>query len=197
MSAQSRAISHSRCATLRSSRFVIGGHGFCVVAFFAPCILAIIDPMNYWLMKSEPDVYSIDDLQRAGKPSMWEGCRNYTVRNFMRDSMKPGDLAFFHHSNAVPSGIVGVMRIVGEPYPDPTQFDPTSEYYDPKSPEQNPRWLARDVEFVRKFARVVALQELRDTAGLEEMFVIRRGQRLSIMPVTASEWEIVLALDGL
>ena len=153
--------------------------------------------MNYWLMKSEPDVYSIDHLEEAGKPSMWEGCRNYTVRNFMRDTMKPGDLAFFYHSNSAPSGIVGVMRIVGEPYADPTQFDPTSEYFDPKSPLGNPRWLARDVEFVTKFPRTIDLAELRSIAGLEEMLVIRRGQRLSIMPVSEPEWKVIHSIFDL
>lgn len=145
-------------------------------------------------MKSEPDVYSIDDLARAGKPAMWEGCRNYTVRNFMRDTMKPGDLSFFYHSVADPSGIVGVMRIVGDPYLDPTQFDPSSEYYDAKSPRDNPRWLARDVEFVEKYDKVLTLAALREVPGLEDMLVLRRGQRLSVMPVTASEWRIVSAL---
>ncbi len=153
--------------------------------------------MNYWLMKSEPDVYSIDHLAEAGKPSMWEGCRNYTVRNFIRDSMKPGDLAFFYHSNAAPSGIVGVMQIVGDPYPDPTQFDPASEYFDEKSPKENPRWLARDVLFVSKFRRVIDLAELRTISGLSEMLVIRRGQRLSIMPVSEAEWQIVNSLPDL
>jgi hypothetical protein len=145
-------------------------------------------------MKSEPDVYSIDDLAAAGKPSLWEGCRNYTVRNFMRDLMAPGDLAFFYHSNAAPSGIVGVMEIASSAYPDPTQFDPTSEYYDAKSPAENPRWLAVDVLFREKFSRVLSLAELRDVPGLEEMLVIRRGQRLSIMPVTEAEWNVVLRL---
>ena len=153
--------------------------------------------MAKWLMKSEPDTYSIDDLIAAGKPSMWEGCRNYTVRNFMRDDIKPGDLAFFYHSNDNPSGIIGIMRVVGEPYPDPTQFDPTSEYHDPKSPIDNPRWLARDVEFVEKFLRVVPLAELREVPGLESMLVIRKGQRLSIMPVSEEEWDIVCGLPGL
>ncbi len=148
-------------------------------------------------MKSEPDTYSIDDLIAKGGPDIWEGCRNYTVRNFIRDAMAPGDEAFFYHSNADPSGIVGVMRIVGPAYPDPTQFDPASEYHDPKSPPEAPRWLARDVEFVRKFARVVSLAELRATPGLEEMLVLRRGQRLSVMPVTEAEWLGVLALPGL
>lgn len=150
--------------------------------------------MNYWLMKSEPDVYSIADLEKAGGPALWEGCRNYTVRNFMRDFMKPGDLAFFHHSNATPSGIVGTMEITREGYPDPTQFDSESEYYDPKSDPTNPRWMAVDVKHLETFERVITLEALRQTAGLEEMQVIRRGQRLSVMPVTPSEWEIVCRL---
>ncbi|AIE87508.1 EVE domain-containing protein [Fimbriimonas ginsengisoli] len=153
--------------------------------------------MQYWLMKSEPDCYSIDDLAAEKKPAMWEGCRNYTVRNFMRDSMKAGDLAFFYHSSVDPAGIVGVMEIVGEAYPDPTQFDPTSEYYDEKSPRDNPRWLARNVRLVEKYARIATLAELREVPGLEEMLVLRRGQRLSVMPVTAEEWKIVNALPGL
>ncbi len=150
--------------------------------------------MRYWLMKSEPDTYSIDDLKKSKGPAMWEGCRNYTVRNFFRDTMEPGDLAFFHHSNANPSGIIGVMEVVGEPYPDPTQFDPKSHYYDPKSPKDNPRWLARDVVFKEKFKRVISLAELKTIPGLEEMLVIRKGQRLSVMPVTEKEWEIVMGL---
>lgn len=125
---------------------------------------------------------------------MWEGCRNYTVRNFMRDLMQPGDLAFFYHSNADPAGIVGTMEIVKSGYPDPTQFDPKSEYHDPKSPADNPRWLVVDVKFQSKFSRVLSLAELRDVPGLEEMLVLRRGQRLSVMPVTEKEWEIVRGL---
>jgi len=148
-------------------------------------------------MKSEPDCYSIDDLAAAGGPAMWEGCRNYTVRNFFRDTMQPGDLAFFYHSNAEPSGIVGTMEIVGDAYPDPTQFDPTSDYYDPKSPREKPRWLLRDVLFREKWERVVSLAELRGVPGLEEMLVLRRGQRLSVMPVTEAEWQAVNALPGL
>jgi predicted RNA-binding protein with PUA-like domain len=142
-------------------------------------------------MKSEPDVYGIDHLAAAGKPDMWEGCRNYTVRNFLRDEMKEGDLAFFYHSNADPSGIVGTMKVVGDPYPDPTQWDPSSPYYDPKSPRDNPRWFARDVLFVSKFPRTISLAELRKTPGLEHMLVLRKGQRLSVLPVTPEEWEIV------
>lgn len=115
----------------------------------------------------------------------------------MRDSMKPGDLAFFYHSSCEVPGIVGVMEIVGEPYPDPTQFDPTSDYYDPKSPKENPRWLVRDVRLVEKYARTVPLAELRQTPGLEQMQVNQRGQRLSVMPVTDEEWKIVTSLPGL
>lgn len=152
--------------------------------------------MGYWLMKSEPDTYGIDHLI-AKSPAMWEGCRNYVVRNYFRDEMKVGDMAFFYHSRSDPIGIVGTMRICSEAYPDPTQFDPTSHYYDPKSPEDNPRWVLRDVEFVRKFDRCVTLAELKETPGLEKMLVIRKGQRLSVMPVTEEEWNIVLAKPGL
>lgn len=145
-------------------------------------------------MKSEPDTYGIDDLIAKGKPDIWEGCRNYTVRNFFRDSMEIGDLAFFYHSNSNPSGIVGVMRIASEAYPDPTQFDPKSHYYDAKSPADNPRWLARDVEFVEKFDRTLSLDDLRAVPALADMFVLRRGQRLSVMPVTEAEWDAVMQL---
>lgn len=150
--------------------------------------------MGFWLMKSEPAAYSIDDLAKVKGPAMWEGCRSYMVRNYFRDTMKAGDMAFFYHSNASPSGIVGTMEIVGEPYPDPTQFDPSSHYYDAKSPKDTPRWLARDVVFLRKFNRTVTLDELRSTPGLEDMLVLRKGQRLSVLPVTEEEWKIVLAL---
>lgn len=152
--------------------------------------------MKYWLMKSEPDVYSIDDLA-ANSPAMWEGCRNYTVRNFFRDTMSMGDLAFFYNSNSDPSGIIGIMEIVSEAYPDPTQFDPTSHYFDPKSPLDAPRWLLRDVSFREKFARVVPLAELRTIPGLEEMLVIKKGQRLSVLPVAEDEWRLITSLPGL
>ena len=145
-------------------------------------------------MKSEPDTYGIDDLIKGGKPAMWEGCRNYTVRNFFRDSMSIGDLAFFYHSNANPSGIVGVMRIVSEAYADPTQFDPSSHYYDPKSPADAPRWLLRDIEFVEKFGRVISLAELRTVPALASTPLMQKGQRLSVLPMTEDEWNAVLAL---
>ncbi|HRF60992.1 MAG TPA: EVE domain-containing protein [Fimbriimonadaceae bacterium] len=149
--------------------------------------------MQYWLMKSEPDVYGIDDLIRD-KVNMWEGCRNYTVRNYLRDEMQEGDLAFFYHSNIPPTGVVGIMRVVHAPYPDPTQFDPQSEYHDPKSPKDQPRWFVRDVEFVEKFARVVSLAEMKATPGLEAMPVTQKGQRLSITKVSPSEWDLVCTL---
>lgn len=150
--------------------------------------------MKYWLLKSEPDAYSIDDLKKASGPAMWEGCRNYTVRNFFRDSMSIGDLAFFYHSNSDPSGIVGIMEVVSEAYPDPTQFDAKSKYHDPKSPVENPRWLLRDMLFKEKFKETISLARLRETPGLEEMQVNRKGQRLSVLPVTEDEWNIVLRL---
>jgi len=147
-------------------------------------------------MKSEPDVYSIDDLA-AKSPAMWEGCRNYTVRIFFRDQMSIGDLAFFYNSNSDPIGIAGTMKIVSEAYPDPTQFDPNSHYYDPKSLVEDPRWVLRDVAFEEKFVRVIPLAELKATPGLEDMMVVRKGQRLSVMPVAAEEWRIVMSLQGI
>lgn len=146
-------------------------------------------------MKSEPDTYGIDHLI-AKTPAMWEGCRNYTVRNFFRDSMSVGDMAFFYHSNAAPSGIVGTMKIVSEPYPDPTQFDPNSKYFDPKAPEDGSRWILRDVDFVEKFDRIISLKELQETPGLEDMMVTKKGQRISVMPVAEAEWNIVMKLAG-
>ena len=145
-------------------------------------------------MKSEPDVYSIDDLEKEKKPALWEGCRNFTVRNFMKDDMKDGDLAFFYHSNIAPIGIVGIMKISGDVFPDPTQFDPKSEYYDEKSKEDHPRWMARNVEFVEKFEKVITLEQLKHDPRLSTMLVVRKGQRLSVMPVTEEEWKIVLDL---
>lgn len=151
--------------------------------------------MAYWLMKSEPDCYGIDDLEREGT-GMWEGCRNYTVRNFLRDAMKVGDQAFFYHSNANPTGIVGIMEIAGETYADPTQFDPKSEYFDAKSTPENPRWYVRDVRFVRRLGRIVPLAEIKAHPLLAGMAVAKKGQMLSVMPVTDEEWETVLGLPG-
>lgn len=151
--------------------------------------------MAHWLMKSEPDCYSIDDLEKQGV-NMWEGCRNYVVRNYLRDEMVPGDLAFFYHSSCDPAGVVGIMEIVGEPYPDPTQFDPTSDYFDPKSPSEKPRWFVRDVKFIRRLPKMVTLAAMRENPNLEGMALLRRGQRLSIMRVTPEEWAQVLSMGG-
>lgn len=150
--------------------------------------------MAFWLMKSEPDTYGIDDLIKQGR-GMWEGCRNYVVRNYFRDDFRIGDLAFFHHSNSNPSGVIGIMKCVSEPYADPTQFDPKSHYFDPKAPKVGtPRWLVVDMEFVRKFDRVVSLAELKVHPVLKDMLVCRKGQRLSVMPVTEDEWMTLLTL---
>lgn len=157
----------------------------------------MIPRMAHWLMKSEPDTYSIDDLIAANGPAMWEGCRNFTVRNFFRNDMQIGDMAFFYHSNIAPIGIVGTMEIVSEPYPDPTQFDPKSDYYDPTSRQEKPKWYLRDVVFREKFTRCVTLAELKTIPGLEQMLVVRKGQRLSVMPVTEAEWNVVMSLPGL
>lgn len=145
-------------------------------------------------MKSEPDVYGIGHLKAKNGPDIWEGCRNYTVRNFFRDDMKVGDLAFFYHSSTTPAGIVGTMRIAKAAYADPTQFDPKSHYYDEKAPKDGSRWLAPDVEFVEEFKEIITLSQLKETPGLEEMLVVRKGQRLSVMPVTEKEWNIIMAL---
>ncbi|MBL8048279.1 MAG: EVE domain-containing protein [Chthonomonas sp.] len=151
--------------------------------------------MAYWLLKSEPDTYGIDDLARDGT-NMWEGCRNWTVRGFLKDQMKPGDLGFFYHSNIAPIGVIGIMEVVSEGYPDPTQFDPKSDYYDPKATPEKPRWTAIDVKFIRKFDRCVTLQEMKDNPSLEGMLVVRKGQRLSIMPVEEHHWKEVLRMAG-
>jgi predicted RNA-binding protein with PUA-like domain len=147
-------------------------------------------------MKSEPDVYSIHDLAKKKGPDLWEGCRNYTVRNFMRDDMKPGDFAFFYNSVTAPIGIAGTMRIARSGYPDPTQFDQKSEYYDAKSDPENPRWLAVDVAEPVIWPHILTLEEMKNAPQLEGMLVLRKGQRLSVMPVTEDEWKAVHALAG-
>ena len=150
--------------------------------------------MNYWLMKSEPDVYGIDHLEQEGTDH-WDGVRNYQARNMMRDQMKPGDLAFFYHSNTEVPGIVGIMEIVREGYPDHTAFDPESKYYDPKSDPDNPRWYMVDVRFVRKLRRVIPLAELKQYPELADMPLVKKGNRLSIMPVTPEQWDFILSLE--
>ena len=150
--------------------------------------------MTHWLMKSEPDAYSIDDLERDGR-EMWDGIRNYQARNMMRDDMAIGDEVFFYHSNCKEPGIVGISRVVSEPYPDPTQFDPESRYYDPKSDPDEPRWCLVDVEFVRKLKRPITLAELKSQPGLDGMILTRKGSRLSIMPVSEKHWDLILSLE--
>jgi len=152
--------------------------------------------MNYWLMKSEPGEFSIDDLkQRPKKTEPWDGVRNYQARNMMRDDMQKGDLAFFYHSNCDEPGIAGIMEIVSEAYPDPTAFDPQDKHFDAKSDADNPRWFLVDVRFKRKFKRTITLAELREHKALENMKLLQRGNRLSVMPVSRDEWEYIIGLE--
>lgn len=152
--------------------------------------------MNYWLMKSEPDEFGIDHLKsRPDQTEPWDGVRNYQARNMMRDQMQVGDLAFFYHSNTKPPGIVGIMEIVRTGLPDPTQFDPESDYYDPKSDPDSPRWYLVEVKFVRKLSRMITLDELKSHLELAELAVVRRGNRLSINPVGKAEWDFILSLE--
>ena len=151
--------------------------------------------MHHWLIKSEPGVFGIDDLAKV-KTEPWSGVRNYQARNFMWKEMKPGDLAFFYHSNAKPPGVVGVARVVGDAYADPTQFDEKSEYHDPKSKLDNPRWWLRDFELVGKFDRMITLEALKADPVLSEMTVSQRGTRLSIMPVETLHFKRVCKLAG-
>ena len=150
--------------------------------------------MAHWLMKSEPDAYSIDDLERDRR-EMWDGIRNYQARNMMRDEMAIGDEVFFYHSNCKEPAIVGIARVASEPYPDPTQFDPDSRYYDAKSDSADPRWCLVDVEFVRKLAQPITLAQLKAHPGLDGMILTRRGNRLSIMPVSDEHWDLILTLE--
>lgn len=150
--------------------------------------------MNYWLMKSEPDVYSIDHLAKQKNPEHWDGIRNYQARNFMRDDMQIGDRVFFYHSNCAEPGIVGVAEVCSEAYPDHTAFDPESNYFDPKSDPDNPRWMMVDVKFIKKLKRNVSLSELRDHKSIADMRLLQKGNRLSIMPVAKKEWNYILKL---
>ncbi len=152
----------------------------------------------YWLMKSEPDVFSYDHLVAAKKSTThWDGVRNYQARNTMRDDMKVGDLVLYYHSNTKPPGIVGVAEIVREGYPDHTQFDPGDSHFDPKSKEDNPRWYMVDLRAAAELPNYVTLDELKANAKLQDMAVVQRGQRLSVQPVTAAEFKEVLKMGGL
>jgi predicted RNA-binding protein with PUA-like domain len=153
--------------------------------------------MNYWLMKSEPDTFGIDHLARAkNQTSAWDGVRNFQARNYLRDEMKAGDLAFFYHSSCDVPGIVGTMKVVREGYPDKTAFDPKNDHYDAESNPDKPRWYVVDVKLEKKFDRTVSLEELRQhaTGKLKEMIVLKRGNRLSITPVTKTEWDFIASL---
>jgi predicted RNA-binding protein with PUA-like domain len=146
-----------------------------------------------WLLKSEPDAYSIDDLARDGR-TFWSGVRNYQARNFLKDEMRPGDRVLFYHSNAEPSGVAGVAEVVSEGYPDPTAFDRRSEYYDPRSDRTRPTWFVVDVAFVEKLPRVVPLAELKARKDLAGMLVTKRGMRLSVQPVETKHFDIVVRM---
>jgi len=151
---------------------------------------------RHWLMKSEPDAFSIDDLARVGTEP-WTGVRNYQARNYMRNGMKPGDGVLFYHSNCTPPGIVGTATVASLPYPDPTQFDKASHYFDPKATPEEPRWFLVDVAFERKLDRIIPLDEIRahaDELG-DEFALIKRGSRLSVLPVSAAQWKLLLSLE--
>ncbi|NLZ16612.1 MAG: EVE domain-containing protein [Desulfobulbaceae bacterium] len=146
--------------------------------------------MAYWLMKSEPDVFGIDDLKRVGIEP-WDGVRNYQARNMLRDQMQVDDLAFFYHSNCKIPGIAGIMAIHRAGYPDPTAFDSKHPYYDPKSKPENPRWYLVDVAFVARFSEVIPLSWLKDQPELADLPLVRRGNRLSIMPLSDAHWHFI------
>ncbi len=154
--------------------------------------------MSHWLFKSEPGAFSVDDLAAApGRRTCWDGVRNFQARNFMRDGMKRGDLAFFYHSNCAEPGIVGVAEVVREAYPDPTAFDPENKHYDAESKPDSPRWLMVDVRLKRKLRRTITLSELKEYAdgALRDFVLLRRGNRLSVFPVSAKHWKFILALE--
>ncbi len=149
---------------------------------------------RYWLMKSEPHEFSIDALEKVGVEP-WSGVRNYQVRNSMRDDMKVGDGVLFYHSSCAEPGVVGVAEIASPARPDPTQFDPRSDYHDPGSRSDAPRWLLVDVRFKRKLRRTVTLAELKADTALEDFALLRRGNRLSVLPVTKVQWDHILGLE--
>jgi len=149
---------------------------------------------RYWLVKSEPSVFSFDDLlARPGKTTHWDGVRNFQARNTMRDDMKKGDLVFFYHSSADPTEIAGVAQVVREGYPDPTALDPKDSHFDPKSKADAPSWYMVDLKAVEKLKRPISLAELRTMKGLEKMTLLQKGSRLSVQPVSEEEWKIIYA----
>jgi len=151
--------------------------------------------MNYWLFKSEPDAFSIDDLfAMPNSTDHWDGIRNYQARNLMRDDMKKGDKGFFYHSSCKVPGVVGEVKIVTEAYDDYTALDKKAKYYDPKATPENPRWCMVDVQGTKQYKEVISLSALKNTAELEGMSLLRRGNRLSVMPITAEEWRIIRSM---
>ena len=154
------------------------------------------DRIDHWLLKSEPDAFSLDDLYRCPKRTdHWDGIRNYQARNYMRDGMRKGDEVFFYHSNCAEPGIVGIVRVVKEAYPDHTAFDPDSKYHDAKSDPENPRWLMVDVKYVRRLKRTITLAELKANPDLEDFPLVRKGNRLSVLPVEQRYWDAILAME--
>lgn len=154
--------------------------------------------MNHWLLKSEPSVFSIDALAAAPrKTTRWEGVRNFQARNMLRDDFRKGDLGFFYHSSCAEPGIAGIVEVVRAGYPDPTAWDPDSEYHDAKSPENKPLWYCVDVKLVRRTRRIITLDMLREHAGskLDGMLLLRRGNRLSVTPVDAAHWNFILSIE--
>lgn len=150
---------------------------------------------RYWLFKSEPDVFSFDDLKnRPNQTTEWEGVRNYQARNLLRDEIQVGDEVLFYHSRQDPMHVAGICKVVKAGYPDPHQFDKKSRYYDAKSKKEDPRWFLVDVQWLKDFKRPVTLKELKETEGLEDMMLLRKGARLSVQPVSKDEWKIVTAL---
>ena len=151
--------------------------------------------MNYWLLKSEPHVFSFDDLWSApGRRTPWDGIRNYQARNRMRDDMRVGDGVLYYHSSCPEPGVAGLAEVASEPYPDPTQFEPDSKYFDPKSTRENPRWQLVDVRATARVGRFVALKELREDPRLEGLELLRRGNRLSVQAVSRQQWTHILEL---
>jgi predicted RNA-binding protein with PUA-like domain len=150
--------------------------------------------MHYWLMKTEPDEFSIDDLARK-KVEPWTGVRNYQARNFMRDGMQVGDGVLFYHSSCAEPGVAGIAEVATAAHPDPTQFDRKSDYYDAASKREEPRWFLVDVKFKRKLKRVIPLTELKSRPELEGFALVSRGNRLSVLPVTKTQWDFILGLE--
>ncbi|HEY0242933.1 MAG TPA: EVE domain-containing protein [Gemmatimonadaceae bacterium] len=150
---------------------------------------------NYWLLKTEPSTFSFDDLWNApGRTTFWDGVRNFQARNTLRDRMKKGDLVFIYHSSTDPTGIVGVAEVAKEGYPDATAFDAGDSHYDPKSKRESPTWFGVDVRAVEKIEPIITLEELRKTRGLEKMVLLQKGSRLSVQPVSATEWSVIRRL---